>query len=135
MITKAKIVLIEDEKNICSFIERILAPQGYQVTSSATGREGLDLINSLHPDLILLDLGLPDMDGLRIIEQVRTWSAAPIIVVSARTLEKSKVAALDLGADDYITKPFGTAELMARIRTALRHRQNQSAYPSTRYEV
>ena len=83
----------------------------------------------------MLDLGLPDMDGLRIIEQVRTWSAAPIIVVSARTLEKSKVAALDLGADDYITKPFGTAELMARIRTALRHRQNQSAYPSTRYEV
>ena len=71
MITKAKIVLIEDEKNICSFIERILAPQGYQVTSSATGREGLDLINSLHPDLILLDLGLPDMDGLRIIELER----------------------------------------------------------------
>ena len=135
MMTNAKIVLIEDDKNICSLIERILAPQGCQVVSCFTGRDGLELIRSLRPDLILLDLGLPDMDGLTIIEQVRRFSTAPIIVVSARTLEKSKVAALDLGADDYITKPFGTAELMARIRTALRHRQNQSSYQSTRYEV
>ncbi len=135
MANTAKILLIEDEKNICNFIERILAPQGYQVFSAFTGREGLEQINTLRPDLILLDLGLPDIDGISIIEQVRGWSSTPIIVVSARTMEKSKVTALDLGADDYITKPFGTAELMARIRTALRHRQNQNAYPNKRYEV
>ncbi len=135
MTTNAKIVLIEDEKNICSFIERILAPQGYQVISAPTGQKGLELIHSLDPDLILLDLGLPDMDGLAIIEQVRSRSAVPIIVVSARTMEKSKVAALDMGADDYITKPFGTAELMARIRTALRHRKEHPGFKNTRYEV
>ena len=123
MTTKANIIIIEDEKNICSFIEHILEPQGYRVITANTGREGLQYITSEHPDVILLDLGLPDMDGLKLIEQVRSWSITPIIVISARTLEKSKIAALDLGADDYLTKPFGTGELLARIRTALRHSQ------------
>ena len=123
MTTKANIIIIEDEKNICSFIEHILEPQGYRVISANTGKEGLQYITSEHPDVILLDLGLPDMDGLKLIEQVRSWSITPIIVISARTLEKSKIAALDLGADDYLTKPFGTGELLARIRTALRHSQ------------
>ena len=105
MTTKANIIIIEDEKNICSFIEHILEPQGYRVISANTGKEGLQYITSEHPDVILLDLGLPDMDGLKLIEQVRSWSITPIIVISARTLEKSKIAALDLGADDYLTKP------------------------------
>ena len=113
MTTKANIIIIEDEKNICSFIEHILEPQGYRVISANTGKEGLQYITSEHPDVILLDLGLPDMDGLKLIEQVRSWSITPIIVISARTLEKSKIAALDLGADDYLTKPFGTGELLA----------------------
>ena len=84
-------------------------------------RDGLSVISSCCPDIILLDLGLPDMDGMEIIQKVRTWSASPIIVISARTMEQDKVHALDAGADDYITKPFGTSELLARIRTSLRH--------------
>jgi len=124
MNTKANIIIIEDEKNICNFIETVLSPQGYQVTSAHTGTDGLKLIESLKPDVVLLDLGLPDMDGLELIQEVRSTSTLPIIVISARTLERSKVAALDLGADDYLTKPFGTAELLARIRTALRHSQS-----------
>ena len=121
MNTKANIIIIEDEKNICNFIETVLSPQGYQVTSAYTGTDGLKLIESLKPDVVLLDLGLPDMDGLELIQEVRSTSTLPIIVISARTLERSKVAALDLGADDYLTKPFGTDELLARVRTAIRH--------------
>ena len=135
MTTKANIIIIEDEKNICSFIEHILEPQGYRVITANTGREGLQYITSEHPDVILLDLGLPDMDGLKLIEQVRSWSITPIIVISARTLEKSKIAALDLGADDYLTKPFGTGELLARIRTALRHSQRNQHIGSSKYQV
>ena len=120
MTTKANIIIIEDEKNICSFIEHILEPQGYRVISANTGKEGLQYITSEHPDVILLDLGLPDMDGLKLIEQVRSCSITPIIVISARTLEKSKIAALDLGADDYLPKPFNDRELVARIRAILR---------------
>lgn len=103
--------------------------------SANTGKEGLQYITSEHPDVILLDLGLPDMDGLKLIEQVRSWSITPIIVISARTLEKSKIAALDLGADDYLTKPFGTGELLARIRTALRHSQRNQHIGSSKYQV
>lgn len=135
MLLKENILIIEDEKNICSFIERILEPQGYRVASASTGKEGLQFLATGRFDLILLDLGLPDMDGLDLIEQVRSWSSTPIIVISARTLERSKVAALDLGADDYLTKPFGTAELMARIRAALRHSQNHSSQQVSRYEA
>lgn len=118
---KVKILVIEDEKNILNFITSVLTAQSYQVISSVTGRDGLSQIASQCPDLILLDLGLPDMDGMEIIEKVRTWSSTPILVISARTQEDDKVLALDKGADDYITKPFGNSELLARIRTALRH--------------
>ena len=135
MTSKASIIIIEDEKNICSFIEHILEPQGYRIITASTGREGLQYITSDHPDVILLDLGLPDMDGIEIIKRVRSWSAVPIIVISARTTEKSKVAALDLGADDYLTKPFGTGELLARIRTALRHSQRSAALQSSVYRA
>lgn len=115
------ILLIEDEKNITDFIVKILQSNNYKVLSAKTGKEGLSIISSQCPDVILLDLGLPDMDGVNIISNVRVWSLCPIIVLSARTTDKDKVTALDLGADDYITKPFSTDELLARIRTTLRH--------------
>lgn len=135
MINNTSIIIIEDEKNICNFIENVLTPQNYQIVTAGTGSEGLRLITSLNPDLILLDLGLPDMDGLDLISKVRSWSTVPIIVISARTLERSKVAALDMGADDYLTKPFGTNELLARIRTALRHSQRATSAQAQRYQV
>ncbi len=121
MMQRVSVLIIEDEKSICDFISKILGTNDYKVTSAPTGKEGLEVLTSLMPDLILLDLGLPDMDGLEIIRSTRKWSSIPIIVISARTQEKEKVLALDAGADDYITKPFGTEELLARIRTAIRH--------------
>lgn len=118
---KNSILLIEDEENIRAFISTTLKNQGYKIITASTGTDGLSLAASLCPDLILLDLGLPDMDGLDVITRLRTWSGIPIIVISARSNEHEKAKALDFGADDYITKPFGTVELMARIRTSLRH--------------
>nr|MCR5182238.1 response regulator [Clostridia bacterium] len=118
---KVSILLIEDEKSISDFIVRTLELNGYSVMAEKTGHDGLARITSAMPDLVLLDLGLPDMDGIDVIRETRKWSAMPIIVISARTLEKEKVEALDAGADDYVTKPFGTSELLARIRTSLRH--------------
>lgn len=131
---KITILIIEDEQNIASFICKTLKMHQYKTLQAFTGAEGLSMASSQCPDLILLDLGLPDMDGLKIIEDIRKWSSIPIIVVSARTQEKEKVAALDAGADDYITKPFGTAELLARIRTSLRHsyRLNNSSQITVR---
>ena len=121
MTLKSSILLIEDEENIRSFIATTLKNQGYKITTASTGREGLHLAASLCPDIILLDLGLPDLDGMDVIKQLRDWGSTPIIVISARSHEQEKAKALDLGADDYITKPFGTVELLARIRTSLRH--------------
>ena len=121
MLQKLSILVIEDEKSICDFITKTLNAQNYKTTSAHTGKDGLAILTSALPDLVLLDLGLSDMDGLDIIQQTRRWSSLPIIVISARTQEREKVAALDAGADDYITKPFGTDELLARIRTAIRH--------------
>lgn len=118
---KFSILIIEDELHILNFMRKVLTRHDYKVLSASSGKTGLDLISSQCPDLILLDLGLPDMDGVEIIQKVREWSSCPIIVISARTSEQEKVMALDLGADDYITKPFGTSELLARIRTSLRH--------------
>ena len=119
--SKLSVLVIEDDKSICSFMTTSLCGNGYRVTSAHTGREGMSLTASLCPDVILLDLGLPDMDGCDILRHLRTWSHTPVIIISARSEEQEKVKALDMGADDYITKPFGTAELMARIRTSLRH--------------
>lgn len=115
------VLLIEDEKNIANFICTTLKNNDYRVIECYTGQEALTAATSHCPDLILLDLGLPDMDGISVLKEIRSWSHVPIIIVSARTQEKEKVEALDLGADDYITKPFGTSELLARIRTAIRH--------------
>lgn len=121
---KPTIIVIEDEKSICNFIETTLTAHNYKVITASTGQEGLSCITSCFPDLVLLDLGLPDIDGIEVVKQVRSWSMIPIIVISARTQEQEKVLALDTGCDDYITKPFGTSELLARIRTALRHQQH-----------
>lgn len=121
MKNKLKILLIEDELSIINFVTAVLCANSYEVISAKTGSEAMSMVSSHCPDLVILDLGLPDMDGTEIIKFVRSWSVLPIIVVSARTQERDKVEALDLGADDYITKPFGTSELLARIRTTLRH--------------
>ena len=118
---KDRVLVIEDDKSIRNFFRTVLEANNYEVLIGKTGAEGYSMITSQCPDVVILDLGLPDMDGMKILKGVREWSAMPVIVVSARTHERDKVEALDLGADDYITKPFGTSELLARIRTAIRH--------------
>lgn len=118
------VLVVEDDKAIVHLLSTILDANDYRVVQVSTGRETLSTISSHCPDVVLLDLGLPDMDGVDIIKNVRQWSQVPIIVLSARNRERDKVEALDLGADDYVTKPFGTAELLARIRIALRHVSN-----------
>lgn len=121
---KYKILVIEDEANICNLLETSLTTNGFQVVSVATCRDGITMTLSYVPDLVILDLGLPDRDGLEYIKEIRQSDATPILVVSARSNENDKVLALDLGANDYITKPFGNAELLARVRAALRNRRS-----------
>ena len=118
-----KILIVEDDPGICTFLRAVLNADGYDAIIVNSGSSALDMIASHCPACILLDLGLPDTDGSQIIESARKWTSTPIIVISARSLEQDKAEALDLGADDYITKPFGSIELLARIRTALRHRR------------
>ena len=118
---REKILIVDDDEGICKSLKTALTANQYDVIVTGTGKDALEIIPSHCPDCILLDLGLPDMDGNRIIESVRTWTKTPILVISARTSETDKAEALDLGADDYLTKPFGTVELLARIRAALRH--------------
>ena len=121
-----KILIVEDERSIRNFISTVLVSKGYYTMLARTGEEAQSIISSHCPDLVILDLGLPDMDGLEILRDLRTWSSLPVIVVSARSHEHDKVEALDVGADDYLTKPFGTEELLARVRTALRHTRTSS---------
>lgn len=116
-----KILIVEDDPGICKFLKMTLNANDYDVIITETGKTAMEIIPSHCPDLILLDLGLPDMDGNTIIQSVRSWTKTPIVVISARATEMDKATALDLGADDYLTKPFGTVELLARIRAALRH--------------
>lgn len=130
------ILLVEDDPPIRNFIQASLRSQGYRSLAVDKGEEAVAQAASHVPDLLILDLGLPDLDGMEVIRQVRGWSRMPIIVVSARGKERSKVEALDAGADDYLTKPFGAGELLARIRVALRHlaslpKQSAGASPST----
>lgn len=120
---KNEILVVEDDKGVRSLIAMALRGSGYKVLEAETGEEACRLITSEAIDLMILDLGLPDMDGVEIIRSVRQWSHLPILVVSARTHEQDKIDALDLGADDYLTKPFGTGELLARTRTSLRRSQ------------
>jgi two-component system KDP operon response regulator KdpE len=124
--SKIHIVLIEDEKQIRRFLSAALEAEGMNVYEAETGKQGLIVCATRKPDLLIVDLGLPDIDGLDVIRDVRSWSEVPIIVLSARSQEHEKVSALDAGADDYLSKPFGAAELIARIRAHLRRRQPSS---------
>jgi len=130
MSIKEKILVIEDEKSIAGLIRAILSTNGYDVLTAGSRVEAFSMISSHCPDLVVLDLGLPDMDGMEIITSVRTWTAMPIIVVSARAFERDKVQALDAGADDYLTKPFSAAELLARVRVAMRHARAEGDLPA-----
>ena len=125
-IAAARVLVVEDDAQIRNFISYALQAEGFQAYAAATAQAGLNLLVSEPVDLMLLDLGLPDFDGMDVIRKVREWSQVPILVVSARDQDREKASALDAGADDYLTKPFSTTELMARIRVALRHLQRQS---------
>jgi two-component system KDP operon response regulator KdpE len=115
------VLVVEDEPQLVRFLRATLPPHGYRMIEAATGEAALVEAATRAPDLVLLDLGLPDIDGVEVVRRIRGWSALPIVVVSARGQETDKVEALDAGADDYLTKPFGTSELLARMRVALRH--------------
>jgi len=119
--TGARVLVVDDEPAIQRVVHTNLTGHGFRVDTAATGQEALDASTRVRPDLVLLDLGLPDMDGLDVIRAIRARGSTPIVVLSARGAEHDKVAALDLGADDYLTKPFGVNELLARVRVALRH--------------
>lgn len=124
---ESTILVIEDEPEIRKFLKVVLTSHGFKFTFAETAREGIKRIAAKPPDVIILDLGLPDMDGFEVIKQVRTWSQVPILVLSARGQEQDKVTALELGADDYLTKPFGAGELLARLKVALRHKHQSKA--------
>lgn len=131
--TIARVLVIDDEPQIRRFLEISLRAQGYQVAMAATGREGLEALIQQGADLVVLDIGLPDMDGHEVLHEIRLWSQVPVIMLTVRANEAEKVAALDAGANDYVTKPFGTQELMARVRVLLRQHANTSE-ESTLYD-
>ncbi|NPV55600.1 MAG: response regulator transcription factor [Anaerolineae bacterium] len=124
MTTQPHILVIDDEQQILRALRTIIGQQNYRVTTAESGAEGLALAAATQPDVIILDLALPDMNGVEVCRQLRTWNNTPIIILSAHDHETEKVAALDAGADDYLTKPFGAEELLARIRVSLRHRSH-----------
>ena len=134
MAVRGKVLIVEDDRAICNFIRRVLEANGYEAVLVHTGREANSMLASHCPDVVILDLGLPDMDGMEVLTSLRRWSLMPVVVVSARTDEREKVRALDAGADDYVTKPFGTSELLARIRTAIRHTRMMSSSVSVARE-
>lgn len=129
---KQTILIVEDEQYLCNMMEELLSANHYKTLTASTGIEALTITTSHCPDMILLDLGLPDIDGIDVIQEIRDWSNIPIIVVSGRIQEHEIVLALDSGADDYITKPFGTSELLARIRAAYRHCNLGKMYQKTK---
>jgi two-component system KDP operon response regulator KdpE len=118
---KPTALVIDDEVQIRRLLRVTLEANGYRVLEAATGREGINEAAQRRPDVVLLDLGLPDLDGVTVLKRLREWTRVPVLVLSVREREEDKIAALDSGADDYVTKPFGTAELLARLRVALRH--------------
>ena len=127
---RARILVVDDEPQIRRLLRAALPGEGYRLLEAGTGREALAMAASQRPDLIILDLGLPDMDGSEVIRRVREWTSVPIVVLSARGKDRDKVAALDAGADDYVTKPFGMGELKARMRVALRHAAQRPGVPA-----
>jgi two-component system, OmpR family, KDP operon response regulator KdpE len=124
---RVTVLLVEDDSQIRRFLRASLSSQGYRLLEATSGEEGLSLAASQRPDLIILDLGLPDLDGLEVTRRLRQWTTTPVLVLSARGKERDKIAALDAGADDYVTKPFGVGELLARMRVALRHAPDPEA--------
>ena len=128
------VLVVDDERAIQRFLRPSLEENGFTVIEASTGKSALELAVAKTPDVILLDLSLPDMDGLEVLKRLREWSSAPVIVVSARGEESDRIAGLDQGADDYLTKPFGVEELLARIRVALRHSEQAARDPEPIYE-
>jgi two-component system KDP operon response regulator KdpE len=124
-----RILVVDDENPIRRFLKVVLAAQGYSVFEAASGQEALESVVGTRPDLIILDLGLPDIDGVEVTRRLREWSQTPIIILSVREAEADKIAALDAGADDYLVKPFGAGELMARIRAAMRRQADDTEEP------
>lgn len=124
---KISIIIIEDEVEICKFLQTVFVANDFIVKVANSAKEGLKAISFHPPEIIILDLGLPDLDGIEVIKNIRQWSQVPIIVLSARGQEEEKVRALEVGANDYLTKPFGTAELLARIKVAMRHLNKNSS--------
>ena len=129
--SKERILVVDDEPQILRFLTPSLKAAGYEVRAASTGKDALKAVAQHAPNLVLLDLGLPDMDGKDVIQSLRTWCKVPIIVLSARGRESEKIEALDLGADDYVNKPFAMGELMARLRAALRHAVQQAGEATT----
>ncbi len=132
---EVSILIIEDEPEIRKFLKAALTSHDYDPAFAETAKEGIKLITMRPPELVILDLGLPDMDGLEVIRTIREWSPVPIIVLSARGQEQDKVTALELGADDYLTKPFSIPELLARLKVALRHSRNTPSAMLSLFEV
>ncbi len=132
---KAMVLLVEDDAQMRKFVRIALESHDYRVVEAQSGQEALRQASAYTPDAVLLDLGLPDMDGLAVAKQLRQWSTVPILVISARGQEDMKVQALDGGADDYLTKPFGTAELLARLRVALRHAARSREAPNALVQI
>jgi two-component system KDP operon response regulator KdpE len=125
----AKVLVIDDDSSLLRALRLGLQASGHEVVTAVNGEQGISQTALVSPDVVVLDLGLPDVDGLTVVKRIRQWSEVPIIILSASGTEDRKVAALNDGADDYVTKPFGMAELEARIRTALRHRKNDPSQP------
>jgi two-component system KDP operon response regulator KdpE len=124
-----RVLVVDDENSIRRYLRAALSAQGFAIYEAANGQEAINAVVSHHPDIIILDLGLPDFDGIEVTRRLREWSQTPIIILSVREAENDKIAALDAGADDYLTKPFSTGELMARMRVALRHLAGKSDEP------
>jgi two-component system KDP operon response regulator KdpE len=127
--TGQRVLVVDDETSIRRYLRAALSAQGFTIYEAANGQEAVNAVVFHHPDLIILDLGLPDFDGVEVTRRLREWSQTPIIILSVREAENDKIAALDAGADDYLTKPFGTGELMARIRVALRRMTSKPDEP------
>jgi len=129
-----RVLIVDDENAIRRYLRAALSAQGFAIYEAASGQEAINAVVANHPDLIILDLGLPDFDGIEVTRRLREWSQTPIIILSVREAENDKIAALDAGADDYLTKPFGTGELMARMRVALRRMANTPDEPVLRVD-
>jgi two-component system, OmpR family, KDP operon response regulator KdpE len=129
-----RILVVDDEPRVLRMLHAGLTAKGYEVTTAASGEQGLDLLATGHFDLLVLDLRLPGIDGLEVCRRLRSWSQIPILILSVQDREEEKVAALDLGADDYVTKPFSMGELLARVRVALRHARQEKEHADSRYQ-